>query len=379
MNKLLIISTTSGSIINFRLGLIKEALQEGFFVEVACSEVDLKHESELRELGVDVIHYSLSRGGMNPFADFRTILELRRLIRNSKPSSVLACFVKPVVYGGLASIGIKGLTKVSLIEGLGYAFTATPDRSLNLRKTCARYAQLFLYFLSLRFYERIVVLNNDDRIELERVSKRYVNLIEVVLGIGADVSKYRIKRTVSKYPKTRFLFVGRLLKEKGVRELMSAWKIVSSKTNKAELHIIGDLDNSNPSSLSECEIRDFSNRTGVVWHGYSDNVIEFYSASDVFVLPSYREGMPRSGQEAMLAGLAVIITNVPGCRELLGPYGGGIMVEPFDYKQLADAMLFYCGDKEIAHKHGIINQKYAGEHYDEKRISEELLEFLVSK
>ena len=223
-----------------------------------------------------------------------------------------------------------------MLEGLGYVFTDLPT-GVSKKQKILRAVQVFLYKFSFPYLEKIIFLNPDDPKDLIEKYNIKTKKVEVLGAIGLNLDEYSYSKP--SLEKIRFIFVGRLLAEKGIFEYIKAAKIVKKDFPNVEFVVLGGLDEQNPGGLKKEELEQLLKDNIVIYPGFVKNVDEWIKYSSVFVLPSYyREGVPRSTQEAMAVGRAVITTDVPGCRETVVDGLNGFLIPPFDANALVEAM-----------------------------------------
>jgi glycosyltransferase involved in cell wall biosynthesis len=223
----------------------------------------------------------LSRKSLSPLGNFYTFLEITRLLRREKPALALFYTIKPNIFGGLAA-WISGTTAIANIEGMGYAATA-PGFFRRL--------VFVLYRFAFRFVKKVVFLNDDDRAVFLKQHVVAPDKTQVIKGTGIDVHHFSPPETQSQEPV--FLFVGRLLSDKGIREFETAAAQVKAAFPRARFQILGNIDPGNPASIQSEELQQWIEKQCIEYLGQSDDVRPFISAAAVVVLPSYREGIPR--------------------------------------------------------------------------------------
>lgn len=343
--KICLIGTAASSTLNFRKKFIELLVREGHEVYVFATDYSNKTSSAISSLGAQSISYQLSRGGLNPFADVKSTIQLKKKIKDIAPDIVFSYFSKPVIFGTLAAKLAKVPRIVGMLEGLGYAFTSKPPhKKESSKKKLVRAIQIFLYKISFRYLDRIIFLNPDDPIDLLEKHKIKVKDVQILGGIGVDLDKF--KPHPPSLDPIRFLFIGRLLAEKGIFEFLKAADIVKKQHPEVEFIVLGAIDKDNPSSLSQSDL-DYYKQANIIIHpGHVDNVQKWIEKSSVFVLPSYREGVPCSTQEAMACGRAIITTDVPGCKETVIHNKNGFLIPPYDAVALTDKILQTIKEKE---------------------------------
>lgn len=373
--KFLLIAGFADSIIMFRKPLIVALLNKGFTVHIAAPELsdNVEVTAQLNKLGVVVHDIPMQRTGINPFADMLSTIKLANKIKQIEPDLVFSYFSKPVIFGTLAArlAGVKQI--FGMLEGLGYAFTKQPDGFSKKAKLLQR-VQIFLYKLSFRFLDKIIFLNPDDPKDLVIKNNIKVKEVAVLGGIGLDLKQYSYVKPNQN--EVSFIFIGRLLKEKGINEFITAVKLVKRTYPDVVFTVLGGLDEGNPGALQKNDI-ELLVRAGVIaYPGQVTNVAERIAQASVFVLPSYREGVPRSTQEAMAIGRPVITTDVPGCRETVVEGVNGFLIQPWDSQALAEKMIYFIEHPEQIEAMGIESCRMAQEKFDAEKVNKKLMDLL---
>lgn len=372
--KILIVGTIASSILGFRRPLIKKLVDEGYNVFAMAIDYTDEDRLKVKELGAFPIDYKLDRFSVNPLTNLIDTSGLCFQIRSIKPDIVFSYFAKPVVFGTLAA-KCAGVPQIyGMLEGLGTAFTKRSSKD-SFKTKIIRLLQVFLFRVSFRVLDRLVVLNEDDRDELLNIHHLKVKDCTVLGGIGVPKEQFTT-RADHKNEGFVFLFVGRLIRDKGIFELIEAAEKITSKYSQAKVFIVGSLDDQNPNSLREEDLSRISRNKAIKFWGQVQDVTALYHQSNVFVLPSYREGVPRSTQEAMMCGLPVITTDVPGCRQTVVNDENGFIVEPFSSNAIYDAMEKFIKEPDLASRMGQKSRQLAEELYDEKKTTNKLMEIL---
>ena len=231
-----------------------------------------------------------------------------------------------------------------------------------------KYAHGLLVSVSYAFANKVLFLNHDDPVDLAKNSFINSKKFNVIGPIGLKLSSYPYTEVVVTKP-VRFIFIGRMLAEKGIFEYLAAARIVKLKYPNTEFVILGDLDNDNPSALSKDQLAHLISEGLVNYVGNVSNVAEWLAKSHVFVLPSYREGFPRSTQEAMAIGRAVITTNVPGCRETVHDGKNGFITPLFDEEIMAEKMIYFIENPEQIVSMGNESYSNAKKNFDVNKIN----------
>ena len=382
MKRIVIIGGTPRSLVNFRGPLLKTMAMNGHDVHAIASGKDELVAARLNDWGVTYHPIRLSRAGLNPLRDLHTVVALIRQLRTIRPHIVLSYTIKPVIYGGLAA-SIAGIPSIySWITGLGYSFIETG----TLRKRIIGGLACALYRLSLRFSNRVFFQNHDDSsLFLDRRLVRPAQVV-VVNGSGVDLHYF----SPSPLPEDAvFLLIGRLLIDKGIREYIKAAMSVKGRYPHARFQLAGALD-SNPASISPTELASIQSDGIIEYLGYLPDVRPALAGCRIYVLPSYREGTPRTVLEAMASGRPIITTDAPGCREtvLLTEIGkkqqrdglgvmeceNGFLIRPRDSRALAEAMISFLARPDIARPLARSSREIAENKYDVNMINELLLQ-----
>lgn len=378
MKKIALIGTTAASLYGFRADLIKKLVSEGHTIYAFTSEYSSLDELEkIKALGAKPITYHMNRGGLNPLADIHSMLQLFKKLKLLQPNIVFSYFTKPVIYGTLAAKLAKVPQIVGMIEGLGSPFTIH-KQGQSIKVKLIQNVQIFLYKLTFPFLDKIIFLNPDDPIDLIIKNKiRYKDNAIVNLGpIGLNLSLYCYTEWDSTN-EVSFIFIARLLAEKGIFEYIESAKIIKEKYPYIKFKIIGGLDTENPYGLTQLELDNIVKEGIIEYYGFVHNVHDYIRETAVFVLPSYyREGIPRSTQEAMAIGRPIITTDVPGCRETVVDGVNGFLVPKWDVNALAKKMIYFIENPYQVTIMGNESYKIAVEKFDADKVNEKLFKIL---
>jgi glycosyltransferase involved in cell wall biosynthesis len=309
---------------------------------------------------------------MNPLRDAVDVFRLSRLIKRFAPDVALNCYIKPVIYGSIAAWFAGVPKRFSMIEGMGYVFLDDPE-SLTWRRRALRWAVSRLYKVALGLNHKAFFLNQDDIAQFVDggivVERRVVRLD----GIGLDLNHYTPVPSVMR-PVT-FLLIARMLREKGVYDFVEAARQVRARYVQVRFLLVGGTD-TNPGSLTEAELRSWVSEGLVEWLGQVKDVRPWFAQASVFVLPSYREGMPRCSLEAMAMGRPVITTDSIGCRETVQDGVNGFFVPVRDPAALAQAMMRFVESPDLIVKMGQEGRRIAEERFDVHAINRQIMEVI---
>lgn len=375
MLKIAIIGTLASSIHSFRSDLIKALVNKNCEVYTFFSENNFEDIKKIEVLGAIPVTYNIQRGGLNPLADAKATYVLSKKIKEINPDLVFSYFSKPVIFGTLAARMAKVPQVIGMLEGLGYAFTEQPE-GLSKKAQLIKSIQVLLYKIALPQLDKIIFLNPDDTKDLLEAYHIKVKKLDVLGGIGLDLDEYNYQPIETIDSPISFLFIGRMLKEKGIHDFIAAAKIVKKIYPEVQFTVLGAIDSSNPGALQQSELDRLISLNIINYPGQVDNVQKWIADSHVFVLPSYREGVPRSTQEAMAIGRAIITTDVPGCRETVIDGVNGFLVEKWNPQVLAEKMIYFIEHPEDIKKMGYESYKIAQDKFDADKVNKRLINML---
>jgi glycosyltransferase involved in cell wall biosynthesis len=311
---------------NFRAPLLTGLQQAGYRL-VAFAPLD-SHAEDLRTKGVEVRAVPIARSGMNPITDARLLIRYVRMLRSLRPAAYCGFTIKPNVYGAIAS-RIAGVPAIANVTGL-----ATPYLSEGLVWAVAER----LYRVAFRRAHTVFYHNEEDlRLMIERKVVR-PDQGRVIPGSGVNVEHFKPDAGASPDGTLRFLFFGRLILHKGIREFIDAVKMLRPVMPNARFQLLGNPDPGNPTSVSEQELQSWVADRIVEHLGEHRDVRPFIAQADVVVLPTYREGMSRALLEGAAMGKPLIGTDVAGSRELIDDGTTGLVCRARDTASLADSM-----------------------------------------
>lgn len=358
--KLLYIVNVDWFFISHRLPIALALIKNGYEIHIACGITDRKNE--LESLGIIVHPLSISRSGTHFFKELKVINEINTVVNEIKPDVVHLVTIKGAIYGGLVTRYKNIKNRIVSISGLGFVFI---DEGIKAR--LIRFIVTKLYRLALTTSNTKVIFQNDNDKNIF-IENKIINYKQCVLikGSGIDLNAYKL--LPEPQGKKVIMFLARLLKDKGLIEFCEAALNLKKSGFTGRFVLVGDIDLGNPNSITQIELNNYIN-SGVVEHwGFLSNIPEVISKSHIMVLPSYREGLPKSLIEAAACGRAVITTDVPGCRDAIIPNVTGVLVPAKSSEAIANAILTLYNDDNMRIKMGKEGRKFAESSFNIKDV-----------
>lgn len=372
MKTIVIFTTYAFSLTQFRANLIKELVAKSHRVHAIAPNISPEIHKKLTELGAICHDSSFERTGVNFIKDFKASLHIFFLLKRLKPDCLLSYNIKPIIYGTICGFMAGINHRVAMIEGLGSVF-ADHDSNFSMKKRLKVALVSKMYKVSLFMAHKIVFLNQDDLDFFNEKSIITLSKSTLLGGIGVDLDEW-VEKTPVKNPIT-FIMTARLLKEKGVEDYVDAARIVKALHPNTRFILLGDLD-LNPTSLKLEEVNKWVEEGIIEWPGHVP-VFDWLSLASVFVLPSYyREGVPRSSQEALAVGLPIITTDSVGCKETVVDGINGYLVPIKNPEILAKKMMKFIHDPDSLIVMGEKSRELAELNFSEKKKIATQLEIL---
>lgn len=339
-SKLLFVVTEDWYFVSHRLPLAVAAQAAGFDVAVATrvgQQADV-----IRNAGIRLIPFSLSRRGGNPL---REVMALWRLYRRERPDLVHHVALKPVMFGALAAWLAHVPAQVNAVAGMGWLFTSS-NGAVRLIRPALRW---MLARLLNRPHSMTIVQNPEDKalLECSGVPATHLRLVR-----GAGVNTQIFYPVMPPPGPVSIVLVARMLWDKGVGEFVEAARRLTAAGVNARFVLVGDPDPANPASVSEATLRSWNGQHGVEWRGRREDIPAVLQAAHIACLPSYREGLPKCLLEAAACGLPIVTTDAPGCRDVVRDGVNGFLVPLRDTAALAAALQKLIGDAVLRHRMG---------------------------
>jgi len=373
--RFLIVASYPVSIIKFRGALISAIKDAGFEVHIAAPE--FKQYPEEREhlisLGYTVHDIPMQRTGTNPIIDAQTLLALYRLMKEIRPDYVMGYTIKPVIYGSIAAKMARVPNIFALITGLGYAFQGAEESGYKKSKL-QKFMHKF-YAVALNSTQKVFFQNPDDEALFRKMGILKPSIpSRVVSGSGVNVSEYSVAElpTIDGNPVPKFLLIARLLTAKGVREYAQAASIIKAKYPQAQFDLVGWIDD-NPDAIEQYELDMWIEDGLFNFLGKLSDVKPVIANSSIYVLPSYREGTPRTVLEAIAMGRPVITTDAPGCRETVIDGHNGYLVPVKNIEALAASMEKFILDPQLITRMGQAARQVAEDKFDVNTVNRIML------
>jgi glycosyltransferase involved in cell wall biosynthesis len=362
--RLLYVVTEDWYFLSHRLPMARAAREAGFDVHVATRVVD--GAAAIRAEGFVLHPVPFVRGRVSPFGTVATIRALRDIHRNIAPDLVHHVALQATILGSVAAAG-RPVSAVNALTGLGYTFTSGNAKARLLRPILSALLRLLLN----RPRQMVLVQNPDDRdsmLSLGIAPER----VATIPGSGVDVHALQPHPEPPGPP--AIAFVGRLLADKGIRTLIEAHRLLRQRGSNVELLIAGTPDPANPASVSEQEAAGWSQEPGITSLGHVEDISALWARAQVAVLPSRREGLPKSLLEAAACGRPMIATDVPGCREIVSPGETGLLVPYDDPPALARAIETLAASPELRARYGAAARRLAVARFSAEAIGRQTVD-----
>lgn len=366
--KFILVSPKNRTAYNFRGDLIKKIISCGYQVVVIGPNRD--NVEKIEELGARFVEIPMNKNGVNPVHDIKYLLALKKLFKKEKPDVTLGYTSKPVIYGSIAARLAKVPHIAAMVTGAGYAFTAK-----SVKAKAIKFIMSCLYKTAFLCAKIVIFQNGDDKEQFIKEKLVKGSKTVVVNGSGVNTEKF----AVSPFPeRTTFFMLSRVMYSKGIREYLKACEIVKEKHPEVRCMLLGACEGIQD-SLSPEELKTYIDR-GVIEHfGETDTVADYYKQCSVYVLPSYREGTPRTVLEAMAMGRPIITTDAPGCKETVVDGKTGFLVPIKDARAVAEKMLEFINNPELIETMGKESLAYCVEKFDVNKVNKDMCKYLKIK
>lgn len=365
-----ILGSYAPSLLIFRGPLIRMFLDTGHTVSVGAPNITDTLQATLEAMGASVYETPLQRTGTGFRADLAYCRRLKQLLQKVQPDALITYTIKPNIWGAIAAASVS-VPSYAMVTGLGYAFTET-GRKPSLRQRLTAFVARRLYRAATDRNHRVIFQNPDDRDDFIKAGcLADLGKVAMIAGSGVDMTHYaRVP-----LPDTPVvLMIARLLINKGVRDYAAAALALRARYPSARFCLVGPFDEG-PDSIGREELAQWI-EGGLEYLGSTDDVRSAIAAARIYVLPSYREGTPRSVLEAMAMGRPVITCDTPGCRETVESGVNGLLVPVRDPEALADAIAYLLDDPAKAQAMGQASYNLVTRKYDVQRVNCNILEIM---
>lgn len=361
--RIVFFANTDWYLYNFRRSLAESLVAAGD--DVLLVSPDGPYGTDLRALGLRWQPLPMKRRSLNPLREAWLIWHLVRLFRRERPDLVHSFTIKCAVYGSLAARLAGVPTRVNAVAGLGYVFISTSWTARLLRPVVR-----MLLRLALGGPKALLILQNPDDVALfVQAGVAPLERIRLIPGSGVDSQRFAPGPAVTPGANLRVLFPARLLWDKGVSELVDAARMLRARGRAIDLTVAGEPDPGNPASVPQTEVRRWESEGLIRWLGHVKDMPACFRAADVVVLPSYREGLPKGLIEAGASGCALVVSDVPGCREVVANDGvDGLRVPVRDARALADALARLDDDRALVVRLGNAARSRVCQEFDERIV-----------
>ena len=361
--KLLFVINEDGGAISIYLKRLKVVKKKGWDVAVVAKNTG--RSKEIVDEGITFIDFPLTRSGKNIFAEIRSIVFLYTLYKKFKPNVIHHATIKPVIYGGIVNRFIGKYKVINSLPGLGHVFSSPKAKYLR------PFAEL-LYRVALHYRKSITVFENEADRDLF-VTKGLIRKRNAVLGIVGSVNCAVFKPVKEPTGKPVILLPGRMLWDKGVGEFVQVARLLKNRGVKASFILAGPLDKENPNAIPVRQLLQWQ-KEGIKWVGNQKKMANLYAKSTIVVFPSYYgEGAPKVLMEAGASGRPVIASSIPGCRVIVSHNTNGLLVQPKNVKELAEAIETLLGSKKLREKFGKAGRRIARKNFSDEVISEKAM------
>lgn len=362
MAKIAVLSSHTPSLFWFRMDMMQEFQKRGYEVYAIGNENESKWSAKFKENGIIYQQINVSRNGVNPLQDRNTLVSIKERLQAISPEKIFTFQAKTIIYGTMAANSL-GITEVyPLVAGMGSMFL-----NGDLKSRFVRAAMNILYRVSLKKCPAVFFQNKDDVMIFRKY--RMINNQKTVLlhGSGVNTEKFKI---MSLPDKPAFLCISRLIRDKGVYEYLEACRKIKSEYTDTRCMLVGPYD-TNPSALKPKEVKLFID-AGVEYFGEQEDVRPYIEQSSVFVLPSYREGTPKTNLEAMSCGRPVITTDAPGCRETVVDGENGYLVPVKDVDAVYQKMKWFIENASCIKLMGAKSRMMVEKKFDVKKVNDKI-------
>lgn len=365
--KIIVLSSHTPSLFWFRMDMMEDFIKAGHSVIAVGPADELQWQNKFLEKGIEYLNVNVSRNGLNPLHDYQTYLELKTLFSKIKPDKIFVYQAKTIIYGAIAAKQNEISEVYPLVAGLGSIFRGTGLKNKILKTVLSKQ-----YKYAFRFCKTVFFQNNDDLHEFVSAGIIQSEKTVIINGSGVNLEKF-VPQPLPEKP--AFLYIGRLLKDKGIVEYLEACKAIKKEFPEVKCLLVGPFD-SNPSALKPQELQYYIDSGAIKYFGEQNDVRPFISKCSVYVLPSYHEGTPKTVLEAMAMARPVITTDAPGCRETVIDGKNGFLVPIKNSKAVAEKMEWFITNLFEIERMGMESLKICQKKFDVKKVNLEMIQHM---
>lgn len=366
--KFILVSPKNRTAYNFRGDLVKKIINAGY--EVVITGPNRDNVDKVEELGARFVEIPMNKNGVNPLKDLFYMMALRNLFKKEKPDVILGYTSKPVIYGSMAGKLAGVPHKVAMVTGAGYAFIAKTKKAKIIKLIMS-----ILYKIGFACADTVIFQNTDDKEQFVNEKLVKSDKCHIVNGSGVNMEKF----SFTPYPqRMTFFMLSRVMYSKGIREYLEACEIVKAKYPQVRCMLLGACEGIQD-SLSQTELDTYIEKDIIEHFGETDTVSDYYKQCSVYVLPSYREGTPRTVLEAMAMGRAVITTDAPGCCETVIDGETGFLVPTHNGQAVAEKMIEFIENPQLVEIMGKKSLEYCKNKFDVIKVNKDMCKYLKIK
>lgn len=360
-----VLSSHTPSLFWFRMDMMKSFKECGCDIFAVGNEAEKDWAEKFAENGITYRQIIVQRNGVNPLNDLKTLSSIKMVLREIKPDKIFTYQAKTVIYGGIAANQL-GITEVyPLIAGIGSVFLKNDLRTRIIRKVMT-----IEYRLGMRKSSTVFFQNHDDEAIFRRNHIIKKHNVVMLNGSGVNLNNFEVLPLPDTFA---FLCISRLIRDKGVYEFLEASRKVKKKHPEVRFLLVGPYD-SNPSAIKPEELQPFIDDGIIEYFGEQEDVRPYFAQCNVFVLPSYREGTPKTNLEAMASGRAIITTDAPGCKETVVDGENGYLIPVKDVNALCTKMIYFIDNPDLVSAMGSNGRRKAETIFDVKIVNKRICE-----
>jgi len=364
--KIIFLVTEDWYFLSHRLPIALACKNRGYEVYIACK--DTGKINQIKEYGFKCFNLKLYRGYASLFSIFKNIIEIRTVIKESGASILHAVSIQSIILGLLATFFNRNIKFVAAVTGLGSLFLVK-----NIKTRVIKFLlNIFLIVCLKKKNIKIIVQNKDDEYFVNKNLLCPLYKIFIIRGSGIDINYHKVQSEPI-FPPITISYVGRIIKDKGIENLIKAFKLVNKVNKNIKLLLVGSVDKNNIRPISEKFIKDNNNNNNIEFIGEVEDIREIWKISHIAILLSKREGLPKSLLEAAAVGRAIISTDVPGSREIALNSINAEIVNLEDVNATVKAILYLAENHEIRKSYGFKSRELVeGDMSEDKVIANTL-------